>query len=208
MSYGRLEVTGNSGPSSTTVDTELRTLPLGSKAEQLAEYSEALLINTSSGFKHHSSELILGVFEISVVILVLLGLSVVLTGIRSRQVVDGERTGDSNVNGQAESSTPQRNGYITRSAPRCLGVSEDALLLHDRCEPTLCADRVQQIAKAIVAVNEISILSAACGVIAEIINDLLTQRTRDFLQHHREPQHLEVTGLHQSVLPIKGGGHG
>ena len=63
------------------------------------------------------------------------------------------------------------------------------------------------------AVNEISILSAACGVIAEIINDLLTQRTRDFLQHHRESKtkessDLEVPGLHQTVFPIKAGRHG
>jgi len=213
LSYGRLEIAGKSGPCSTTVDTELRALTLGSKAEQLAEYSETLFINTSCGFKHQSSELILGVFEISIVILVLLGLSVVLTGVRTRQVVDGERTGDSNVNGQAESSTPKRHGYITRSASWCLGFSEDALLLHNRCKPTLCADRVQQIAKAIVAVNEISILSAACGVVAKIIDDLLTQRTRDFLRHHRETKtkessNLEVPGLHQSVLPVKGGRHG
>ena len=65
---------------------------------------------------------------------------------------------------------------------------------------------------AIVAVDEISVLRAAGGVIAEIIHDLHTRRTPGFFQQHRETQteersDLEISWSHYSVSPVKGGRH-
>src|SRR5690349_1641849 len=67
------------------------------------------------------------------------------------------------------------------------------------------ADLSQQVADAVVAVNEISILRAACGVVAKNIDGLHAQRTTDFFSQNWDTQtnehsNLKIAGSHNCVF--------
>ena len=115
---------------------------------------------------------------------------------------------DSNVNSKTASLLPVRDRHVTRSSSWFVGISQDALLLHDGGERALIADLVQQVANSVVSSDEITILCAARSVIAQNIKFLHAHRTVDLLRQDRNSQSdknrsLEVARLHHRVVPVK-----
>ena len=70
---------------------------------------------------------------------------------------------------------------------------------------SLGADLVEEVANPIVSVDEVSILRAACGMIAKNIDGLHAQRATDFFRNTQtnKHRHLKIPWLHDSVFPVQ-----
>src|SRR3954471_16092476 len=139
------------------------------------------------------------------------GLGVVLTGLRTGDIVDRKRTSNSYIDGQTVTFGPVRDGDIARTATWFVGIAQDAPLFHHRRETSFNAKSVNQITHSVVAVDEISILSAACGVVAKNINGLHAQRTTNLLRHNRKTQtnqnsNLKVARRHDGIVSVQSRG--
>src|SRR6476469_1320081 len=99
----------------------------------------------------------------------------VLTRVGAREVADSERARDSDIDGQTTAMAPERDRDIARATTRLVGVAQDALLLHNGGQRALGADLVEEVANTVVSVDEVSVLCAACGVIAKNIDGLHAQ---------------------------------
>src|SRR5690349_9696249 len=127
--------------------------------------------------------------------------SEVFTRIGSREVADSKRAGYSHVDRETTAMAPKRDRDITGATTRFIRITKDPLLLKNWRQCSFGADLSQQVADAVVAVNEISILRAACGVVAKNIDGLHAQRTTDFFSQNWDTQtnehsNLKIAGSH------------
>jgi hypothetical protein len=110
--------------------------------------------------------------------------TVVVGGVRRAQVLDRKRGRDTNVHRETPRVLPTREGDVSWAAPRPFGVSQDPTLLQNRGEKALIAHPCHQVADAVVAHNDVSVLLAARGVIAAQVKRLHAKRTLNIRACH------------------------
>jgi len=117
-----------------------------------------------------------------------------------------ERAGHSNVHSQTLGVLPARDGDVSRTAPRSLA-EQETLLKHWRQE-TLLSKPVNEVAKPVVAHDDVTVPLAASGMVAVNVKGLHAKGTSDIRARHLETQAVshscaEHLGGQATVRPIE-----
>jgi hypothetical protein len=135
----------------------------------------------------------------------LLLLSVGVGGGGGPKTGDAKRAGDRNVDRQALTATPHRESNIPRAAPR--SGTQDTFLFEPGVQETLLTHLLDKVTDTVVPNDNVSIPTAATGVIAESVKGLLAERAGEDARNNRVTKAVghgcpKNPGAHNRVVPV------
>ena len=183
-----LQAARQTGPGPTSVDRELRALPVGGEPKKLPEELGPFNTNPTGGFENQRTKLKASAPKARVILAVLMGLSIRVGRGGRTETGDTERGGDRHIDGQTLATTPDGD-------------------LKDGAQVTLLTHLFNQVSDTIVSYNQIPVPLAATGVIAKNVKGLHAKWAGEGERDNRKTQTVgnrgpKNLGAHDRLVPV------